>query len=134
MAYASVTDVEARLGFAVQSGEAQSLEVFLSDFSIYVDSLFAEKGITIPDSKLELLKVFIAQKGVNHYFSGDLIPGASTMTNTSGDTSSSVSFSAAVAANIFQKFSLTSEEKRLLGLSKAKIVTFYQDSRTNWGR
>lgn len=134
MAYASLSDVEARLGFAVESGEAQPLEVFLSDFSIYVDSLFEEKGMTVPASKLELLKVFIAQKGVNHYFSGDLIPGASTITKTTADTNESVSFSAAMAANIFQKFSLTNEEKRLLGLSKAKIITFYQDSRTNWGR
>lgn len=128
MAYATVQDVEARLGFILDQDEAQKLEVFLEDFTVYLDARFEDKNIDPTKINAALIKMIVARKGATFALQGETeVPyGASSYSVTSGDTSTSIQMTGSGGSS-YGNFSLTRQEEILLKLFKAKIISFKQD-------
>jgi hypothetical protein len=122
MAYASVPDVEARLDFALTESEVRPLELFLSDFSVALEVLVEDAGKDISSIRPQILNMIVAQRGRNFVLTADQNPGLSATSQTVGDTATSNTY----RGDVSNRFSLTNDEKRLLGLLKTKIFTIKQ--------
>lgn len=115
MAYADIADVETRLGFTLETSEAQSVTMFLQDISLMLDQEFKKVGKTSADFDEELLEMFVSRKGVDFYLFLER-QGASSISETVGDTSHSVSYSSGTAGNgLF----ISEKDKRFLGIVSA---------------
>lgn len=118
--YATVEDVESRLGYELDLEESNQLEAFLTDFSLIIESAYAVKGKDPASTDSRLLQLVVARRGVDYILTADLLPGQTAFSETVADRSisGSVSTSAAFASTM----SLTKEEKRILGLGRSSSI------------
>jgi hypothetical protein len=122
MAYATVSDVEARLDFPLLESEVQPLELFLSDFSEAIEVLVELAGKDISSIRPKILNMIVAQRGRNFALTADQNPGLASTSQTTADTSESQTY----RGDVSDRFSLTTNEKRLLGLLKTTIFSIQQ--------
>jgi hypothetical protein len=118
MPYATVSDVEARLGDVFNEDVSRRIGLYLSDFSIYLDTVLPMFGITVSLVNPEVLKMIVAQRGATYYFTMDLDPTVSARSEGTADTNESTTYRGPA-----RKFSLDTDEKDMLGLNKRKIST-----------
>lgn len=111
--YATVTDVETRLGFTFDSGEAQSVTMFLQDLSLVIDSEITKAGKQPSDFNPDFLKMFVSRKGVEYYLYNSR-EGATSISESVGDTSRSASYQSGENKNEIQ---LSAKDKTFLGIS-----------------
>lgn len=113
MAYAEYADVEARLGFSLETAEAQSVTMFLQDLSLMIDNEIEQVGKNPDDFSEDLLRMFTSRKGVDFYLYSERNNGASSISETVGDVSRSVSYNNNGSSNgLF----LSEKDKRFLGI------------------
>jgi hypothetical protein len=118
MPYATASDVEARLGIVLQSDDPQRVELFLSDFSLYLDTVLPMFGIDVSAIDPEVLKLITTQRGVSYYFTMDNDPTVSARSAGTADTNESITYRGAG-----RRFSLDSDEREMLGLNRRRIST-----------
>lgn len=130
--YATVEDVEKRLGYELDLEESKQLEAFLTDFSLIIESAYATKGKDPESVDARLLQLVVARRGVDYILTADLLPGQTAFSETVADRSisGSVSTSAAFASTM----SLTKEEKRILGLGRSSAIYSIQMQTRNENR
>lgn len=118
MPYATVSDVEARLGLVFSQDESQRIGLFLSDFSIYLDTVLPMFGVTVSLVNPEVLKMIVADRGASYYFTMDLDPTVSARTEGTADTNESTTYRGPA-----RKFTLDKEERQMLGMNRRRIST-----------
>lgn len=121
MAYAEIEDIEVRLGDTLSDEEAESLEVFLEDFSVFLDVEIEKAGKVIGtdagEVKLAVLKIVVAQRGVNKHLSNSNPYGAASYSRAIGEVSESVSFSSSASGNNnYGDFWLSPKERAFIGI------------------
>lgn len=118
--YATIADVEARLGYELTVEETEKLEAFLEDFSLIIDSAYIAKNRDPLLVDARLLKLVTARRGVDFILTSELLPGQTAFSETVADRSisGSVSSSAAFASSM----TLTKEERRILGLGRGASI------------
>lgn len=127
--YATVEDVEARIGYELDVDESRKVESFLNDFSLSLEALFLMKGKSPDDVDLRLLNLVVARRGADYALMGDLLPGQTSFTETVADRSISGSVSAGYA-NASSSMQLTPWELKTLGLgSRASIYSIQMVTR-----
>ena len=121
--YASVEDVESRLGYELDAEEAAKLEAFLNDFSLIIEATFLVQKKSPNDVDPRLLNLVVARRGASYMLMGDLLPGQTAFSETVGDRSISGSVSSG-AANDAGSLGLTKWELKTLGLgSRASLYS-----------
>lgn len=124
MAYADIEDIEVRLGDTLSDEEAESLEVFLEDFSVFLDIEIAKVGKEVGTGPGEVspavLKIVLAQRGVNKHLASLNPYGASNFSRAVGEVSESVSLSATASGNNhYGDFWLSPRERAMLGIGQS---------------
>lgn len=118
MPYATVEDVEERLGSTLTSAEASSLEFFLADFSYFIDLELATYDKTAAGVGLEVLKMIVARRGVNFALSNSLDYGVASVSQSMEGMSTSISYASPRGGDV-EDFQLTAFEKRAMGFPSA---------------
>lgn len=129
MAYASITDVEARGGVVFNEDDASIVNAFIEDFSLYLDITIEQAGKTIAQIDPKILKVITSRRALD-YILYSTKSGVSSRTQAVGDISETVSYESA-NRDIDDFLYLTPREKQLIGLSNSGFVSwsFYDDTR-----
>lgn len=129
MAYASITDVEARGGVVFNEDDASIVNAFIEDFSLYLDITIEQAGKTIAQIDPKILKVITSRRALDYIFYSTK-SGVSSRTQSVGDISETVSYESA-NRDIDDFLYLTPREKQLIGLSNSGFVSwsFYDDTR-----
>jgi hypothetical protein len=123
MAYATLGEVEARLGFTLNESEAQAVTYFLEDLSTFIDVLFEQQGITPSATQLDRAGLVVARKARDWYLgASSRQAGVTSQTETVGDTSVSITYSESVTEDAFR--SLSTQDKIMLGLRRSQIINF----------
>lgn len=116
MAYASIQDVEARGGVVFDEDDTSVVEAFISDFSEYIDEDFELAGKTPTETNLKTLKTIVARRALDYFlYAGK--NGVSSLTESVGDTSQTVSYESS-SVNSDDFLYLTARDKMRLGLNK----------------
>lgn len=118
--YATVENVEARLGYELGLEEVDSLEAFLTDFSLIIQTAFLSRGRDIELLDSRLLTLVVARRGVDFVLSAELLPGQTAFSETVGDRS--ISGSVSSSASYASSMDLTKQELKLLGLSSRSSI------------
>lgn len=120
MAYTTVEEVEARLGFQLPSElEAQRLELFLEDFKTFLDTLLTNRGINPATVSPDLLKMISANHGRDYALMADHTPGLNSISEANADVSTVISYRDTSG----RRYRLDDDEKEMLGLNKRRIGT-----------
>lgn len=113
--YTTVEEVQNRLGVIFNDEELQTMEYFLEDFTVFLDTELVRAGLVGPDAPpANVLNLISARRGVSYYLQGDLIPGVSSLSQTMEGMSQSFS---ANGTDVAVDFWLTKQEKRMLGIT-----------------
>ena len=127
MAYASITDVEARGGVVFNEDDASIVNAFIEDFSLYLDITIEQAGKEPTQIDPKILKVITSRRALD-YILYSTKSGVSSRTQAVGDISETVSYESA-NRDIDDFLYLTPREKQLIGLSNSGFVSrsFYDD-------
>ena len=128
MAYATVQDVEARLGYTLDAAEETSLSIFLDDASDSLDLALEAMGIdpsTIQESRRTSV---VASKGVAYVYQIGVDPTIASHTQAADTNSESISYRSTSAEKLYE---LTRAELKRLGVSTFRFSSFAYDFQ--WG-
>lgn len=128
MAYATVQDVENRLGYTIDAAEEVSLEIFLDDASDSLDLALEAMGIdpsTIQDSRKTSV---VASKGVAYVYQIGVDPTIASHSQAADTNSESVSYRSVAQEKLYE---LSRSELKRLGVSTFRFSSFAYDFQ--WG-
>lgn len=127
-AYATVADVEVRLGYTLDEAEEDALVIFLVDASDSLDLAVEGMGID-PSSITEARKrSLVASKGVKYVQLFGVDPTISSQTQAADTNSESVVYR---SGNLDALYDLSRADLKRLGLKTFRFSTFEYDFR--WG-
>ena len=122
MPFASVEDVEARLGYELDEKESAKMEITLMDISVVISNAFLDRGKDIELANPYALNAVTAKRATVAELTSDLLPGQTGYSETIADKSISGSFSASAAGTASSDYALTPEELNFLGLGKPRGI------------
>ena len=119
MSYATIEDVEKRLGYDITEEDQPLIQAFLDDYSLFLGTVIEGNSLTPSD---EILKTITARHAVT-YIKRSEIEGLSALTEAVGDTSRTQSFT--TSGDSSSLFWLSKGDKQLLGLGNGgRFITF----------
>lgn len=131
--FASIEEVEKRLGYELTADEVASVESFLDDFSLLITSAFLQKKKDIDELDPRLLTMVVARRAASYVLTADLLPGQTAFSETVGDRS--ISGSVSGSASYASAMQLSPNELKLLGLgSRASIYSIEMISPDDYRR
>lgn len=128
MAYATVKDVEDRLGYSLDEAGSKSLELFLEDFSESLDFAVESAGYQPADIAASLKTALTARRGMRYAQIYDVDPTVASYSKTVGDNSTSQSNR---AYNVEDLLDLSRSDFKRLGLRTFKFSSFEREF--HWG-
>lgn len=122
-AYATISDIELRTGLEVTEEQEPRVQRMLDDASIFIKHEVTEAGLDTATVDADILRIVTTDLVSSWFVSQDIPLGASSISETVGDVSSSVSFSTAAASQTDSLFHLNGYQQRLLGITNSQIRT-----------
>ena len=122
-AYATISDIELRTGLDISEEQEPRVQRMLDDATIFIKHEITDAGSDPSTIDSDILRIVTTDLVSSWFVSQDIPLGASSISETVGDVSSSVSFSTAAASQTETLFHLNGYQQRLLGITNSQIRT-----------
>lgn len=128
MSYATVQDVEDRIGYVLDEAAAKALEIFLDELSAALDSELSRAGVDPSTIGNPLKLSLVAAKGKLFTQQWDLNPYLASWSQGDDGATEAKTFRASAESALF---TFSRSDLKRLGLSTFKFSTFSTEYR--WG-
>lgn len=122
MAYASITDVEARLGYTLETDTATATTAFMEDYSVWIDAYLGQLT-PVPVPPPANLTIVVARHGADFATAYNREGGANvqSLSETVGDVTRYVAYQSGGNGPGWSSFYLSASDRLILGIASVGI-------------